>query len=321
LANLSILLDSLREFTTDGETLPHTLYTEMLDRTGYLSMWEMMGEAEADRVENLKELESSILDYEQNSPEDLPSLAGFLEEAALMTDVDNYDASADTMVLMTMHAAKGLEFPVVFLPGFEDGIFPGRASLFVPEDMEEERRLCYVGITRARERLVISRAKSRMMFGTTNRNQPSRFLGDIPEALLDEHDLSTFGTHSYDGGGSFSDGGYSSKPRRTYSDSAAGIISAATRRSTPVAGKTQVTSVKPSYRAGGAMERQKISAAGATAAGKATYAVGDNVSHKVFGKGTVTAVSLMGNDCLLTINFDGVGVKKLMANFANLTKQ
>ncbi|MBQ3093768.1 MAG: UvrD-helicase domain-containing protein, partial [Clostridia bacterium] len=180
------MLEALRSMANDGETLPHTLYREMLERTGYSAMWEVMGDAEADRVENLRELESSLLDYEQNSPEDLPSLAGFLEEAALMTDVDNYDASADTMVLMTMHAAKGLEFPVVFLPGFEDGIFPGRNSLFMPEEMEEERRLCYVGITRAREQLYILCAKSRMMFAMTNRNPVSRFLHDIPEALLEE---------------------------------------------------------------------------------------------------------------------------------------
>ncbi len=308
------LLDALREFTTDGETLPHTLYTEMLDRTGYLAMWEAMGEAEADRVENLRELESSILAYEQNSPEDLPSMAGFLEEAALMTDVDNYDSSADTMVLMTMHAAKGLEFPVVFLPGFEDGIFPGRASLFAPEDMEEERRLCYVGITRAREKLVILRAKSRMMFGTTNRNQPSRFLTDIPETLLEEHDLSTFGSPSYRSEGF---GG----ARHSYADSASQIISSATRRAATATASHGTSAAKPSYRAGGAMERQKIAAAGGKTASAAGYAAGDIVSHKVFGTGKIVSASPMGNDCLLTIEFEGVGMKKLMANFANLTKQ
>ncbi len=301
------MLDALRSMTTDGETLPHSLYREMLERTGYLAMWELMGEAEADRVENLRELESSILDYEQNSPEDLPSLAGFLEEAALMTDVDNYDGSSETIVLMTMHAAKGLEFPVVFLPGFEDGIFPGRNSLFSPEEMEEERRLCYVGITRAEEKLYITCAKSRMMFGTTNRNPVSRFLKDIPEELLEEHDLSTFGGYSYS----------PSEERRPYRKQASEIISAATQ-------SAQSRSNMPSASAssgGSAMERQKI-AAREIGAGVSlvSFAVGDAVSHKVFGVGKVVAASPMGNDCLLTIDFETAGTKKLMANFAKLEK-
>ncbi|MBR5134548.1 MAG: UvrD-helicase domain-containing protein, partial [Clostridia bacterium] len=305
------LLDALRSMANDGETMPHTLYREMLERTGYLTMWEMLGEAEADRVENLRELESSILDYEQNSPEDLPSLAGFLEEAALMTDVDNYDSSADTMVLMTMHAAKGLEFPVVFLPGFEDGIFPGRSSLFMPEEMEEERRLCYVGITRAREKLYISNAKSRMMFGMTNRNQVSRFLKDIPAELLDHHDLSTFGHSSF--------GGF--EKERFYQKSASEFISAANQRTEQRTAPPRKTESVPSFKAGGALQKQKLAGERPKTTAKApSFAVGDTVSHKVFGCGVIKAASPMGNDCLLTIDFPDAGVKKLMANFANLQK-
>lgn len=135
----------------DPDTSVHLLYRTMLETTGYLAMWEQAGEAEAGRVDNLNELASSILNYEQNSGEELPSLSGFLEENALMTDIDNYDAESDAVVLMTMHAAKGLEFPVVFLPGFEDGIFPGIQTLYNPEEMEEDRRLCYVALTRAKE--------------------------------------------------------------------------------------------------------------------------------------------------------------------------
>ncbi len=305
------LLDSLRTMASDGETHVHTLYHEMLERTGYLAMWEMLGEAEVDRVENLRELESSILDYEQNSPEDMPSLAGFLEEAALMTDVDNYDGSSETIVLMTMHAAKGLEFPVVFLPGFEDGIFPGRNSLFMPEEMEEERRLCYVGITRARQKLIISCAKSRMMFGSTNRNPVSRFLSDIPSELLDEHDLSTFGSYQYASYGE----------DQTYRKQASQIISAATK-SAQSRSKYSVTNsnTTATHKAGDALKRQKLAAAGNKTASVASYAVGDTVSHKVFGVGKVVAASPMGNDCLLTIDFDGAGTKKLMANFAKLDK-
>ncbi len=302
------LLEALRSMANDGETLPHTLYNDMLERTGYAEMWKLMGEAEADRVENLRELESSILDYEKNSPEDLPSLAGFLEEAALMTDVDNYDTSSDTIVLMTMHAAKGLEFPVVFLPGFEDGIFPGRNSLFDPNEMEEERRLCYVGITRAREQLYITCAKSRMMFGMTNRNPVSRFLKEIPASLLEEHDLSTFG-------------GYSFSPKasedRPYRKQASEIIDRATR----AAQTRSEQPTKPSYKAGGALQRQKLAAGtSGTTGASAFFAAGDTVKHKVFGVGTVLSASPMGNDCLLTIDFAAAGTKKLMANFAHLEK-
>lgn len=133
------MMDRLREMNADPDISVHLLYQTMLQVTGYLDMWQAAGDEGAARVDNLHELASSILNYEQNSGADFPDLSGFLEENALMTDVDNYDAGADAVVLMTMHAAKGLEFPCVFLPGFEDGIFPGMQSLFNPEEMEEDR--------------------------------------------------------------------------------------------------------------------------------------------------------------------------------------
>jgi len=302
------MLDAMREMTADGETAPHILYKEMLSRTGYLAMWEAMGEAEQDRVENLRELESSILNYEQNTAEELPTLSGFLEEDALMTDIDNYDTSADAIVLMTMHAAKGLEFPVVFLPGFEDGIFPGRNSLFAPEEMEEERRLCYVGITRAREQLYVLSAKSRMMFGMTNRNPVSRFMKDIPQDLIEEHDLSTFGGFSY-----------SDRTEGTYHKKASDLIASATRRAEQRSTSPSVVSKPQPRKSGSALERQKLAAGNIAASSGGSFAVGDEVMHKVFGRGTVRAASPMGNDCLLTIDFE-TGTKKLMANFANLKK-
>jgi len=306
------LLESVRSLANDGETMPHTLYRDMLERTGYLDMWKMLGEAEADRVENLRELESSILDYEHNSLEEVPSLAGFLEEAALMTDVDNYDTSSDSIVLMTMHAAKGLEFPVVFLPGFEDGIFPGKNSLFMPEEMEEERRLCYVGITRAREKLYIFCAKSRMMFGMTNRNQVSRFLRDIPEHLLEEHDLSTYG--SFGGGFGHRDNAASAG----YRQSASEFITAANKGASKSPVKPFGT---PMQKPVSAIEQQKLAGRAAKpTVSSQSFGAGDMVSHKVFGEGKVLSASPMGNDCLLTIDFPKVGTKKLMANFANLKK-
>ena len=112
-------------------------------------------------------------------------MAEFLEEISLMTDVDNYDQSADAVVLMTLHSAKGLEFPVVFIPGMEEGVFPGSQSIYSPDLVEEERRLCYVGITRAKEKLILSRCRSRMLYGSTTRSKGSRFVEEIPEQYLD----------------------------------------------------------------------------------------------------------------------------------------
>ncbi len=292
MSDFAAMLDSLREMSGDGHTLPHELYREMLNRSGYLAMWEAAGEAEEGRVENLNELESSLIDYEKHSAEEVPSLAGFLEEASLMTDVDNYDAGADTVVLMTMHAAKGLEFPVVFLPGFEEGIFPGRNSLFDSEEMEEERRLCYVGITRAKERLILCRTRRRMLYGSTNRNGPSRFLSDIPGELILEHDLTSEGAFA---------GSYSA-----YTGRAAQIVAEA-ERDAAVRSARRVTSA-------GADRPRRTD-------GHPHWAVGDRVRHPVFGHGVITGASAMGNDMMLTVAFDKAGTKKIMANFARMEKE
>lgn len=148
-------------------------YEEVMLRTGYLKMLEEKDDVEArTRAENVRELKSSILAYMENT--DTPTLAGFLEEIALYTDIEQYDPDADAVVMMTMHAAKGLEFPNVFLTGFEEGLFPSNRCLSEPEELEEERRLCYVAITRAKQNLVISYARQRMLYGRTTTNLPSR---------------------------------------------------------------------------------------------------------------------------------------------------
>jgi DNA helicase-2/ATP-dependent DNA helicase PcrA len=138
------------------------------------------GEAEADRLKNVEELISTALEFERTHEE--PTLADFLEETALMTDVDNYDDENNAVVLMTIHSAKGLEFPVVFLPGLEEGVFPGQQSTETPEDVEEERRLAYVAITRAMDKLFCISVKARLLFGRTQFNPPSRFVKEIPES-------------------------------------------------------------------------------------------------------------------------------------------
>ena len=159
-------------------------YDQLVLRTGYGKMLsDKPTEENRTRLENVGELKSSILSYMHNA--DSPTLAGFLEEIALYTDIEQYDASADAVVMMTMHSAKGLEFPQVFLVGAEEGLFPGVRAIGEPEEMEEERRLCYVAITRARERLVISYARQRMLYGRTNACSPSRFLQEIPQDCIE----------------------------------------------------------------------------------------------------------------------------------------
>ena len=158
------------------------MYDALLERTGYLRLLEEKRDTEnMVRAENVKELRSSIQNYMQYNEQ--PTLAGFLEEVALFTDVEQYDPEADAVVMMTMHSAKGLEFPHVCLVGFEEGLFPGGSAMSDTEEMEEERRLCYVAITRAKETLSISYAKRRMLYGKTSYNQPSRFLSELPDEV------------------------------------------------------------------------------------------------------------------------------------------
>lgn len=156
----------------------------ILEKTGYHGMLESMGEEGAFRLENIEELKTSILTYQNEAEE--TSLGGFLEEISLYTDVDKYEPDQDTVMLMTVHSAKGLEFRNVFLVGMEQGVFPGNRSLSTPQDLEEERRLAYVALTRAKEKLTLTTAASRMLFGMTMRNPPSQFLEEIDKSLLEE---------------------------------------------------------------------------------------------------------------------------------------
>ena len=299
------MMEDLRQMADDPENSLHLLYTTMLERSGYLSMWKEAGDAEAGRVENLEELSSTIRQYEKNCGDDLPELSGFLEEQALMTDIDNFDANADAATLMTMHAAKGLEFPVVFLPGFEDGIFPGYQTMFDPTELEEDRRLCYVAITRAREELYITRARERMLYGQTNRNQPSRFLEEIPAEVKEEVNrccaATDFGGF---GGGRF--GG--SRPGMSRGDSRPAHSAEAFRTTTPAT------------RSFGSSHRT-VAQSAAPKPAAVRWQVGDAVRHKSFGDGVIVKMTPMAGDTLLVIEFDRAGQKKLMANYANLSRQ
>ena len=253
------------------------LYEEVLNKTGYRQSLVAQGDEGATRLENIEELGSNIKKYCEENAE--PTLFGFLEEVSLLTDIDNYDENADTVTMMTMHSAKGLEFPFVFLVGMEDGIFPGNQSLFSKSDMEEERRLAYVAITRAKKMLYLTNASTRLIFGQTNRNRPSTFLREVPKSLTHVEDATA---------------------KTTYLSSEYA--------------STQKTIKNASF----GPRSIGVGASTAPAKPAVSYNIGQTVKHNIFGEGTILNVTPMGNDQLLEIAFNSAGTKKLMANFAKL---
>lgn len=278
-------MQGLIELNNDEKVTLGELYDELVERIDYLNFLKTDDpESAEDRAANVQELASNLRRFEEENPEG--TLSDFLEEVSLITDIDNYDNNADSVVLMTVHSAKGLEFPVVFLPGMEENIFPGMASVYVPSEVEEERRLAYVAITRAKEELYIFHAESRMIFGMTNRNRVSRFVEEIPETLV-EH------TRSRD---------YSARPVSMPSFGGAKPFGEAPK-------------TKSVAEAGGFVPKPRVKPAPA-----GTYRVGDTVLHKAFGTGLIVSATPMANDTLLEVAFDKVGTKKLFANFARLTK-
>ena len=271
------LTDSLSDMSLDA------FVDEVLERTGYRRMIKDMGEEEADRLDNLQEFISNVVEYQENAEQ--PSLTEFLEATALVADVDRYDDTADAVVLMTIHSAKGLEFPQVFLPGFEEGLFPGMQTVLAGEaEVEEERRLAYVAITRAKDELYILHAKTRMLYGRTGANPASRFLGEIPESLLERPVAQAAPTAGFSGLGS-----------------------------RPVA---------PAYRNHAANDRITVGRAAATrpSAPREYFSAGDRVKHTLFGEGVILSAKKMAADTLYEVAFDTAGTKKLMATYAKLQK-
>ena len=271
------MIDGLAKILDDGLSLPE-FYEEVMLRSGYIDMLQSKDtEENRTRLENIRELKSSIITYCEDAPE--PTLSGFLEEIALYTDIENYNQGEDAIVMMTMHASKGLEFPHVFLVGFEDGLFPGMRAIGDHEEMEEERRLCYVAITRAKETLTITYARQRMLYGRTSASMASRFLRELPENEIKK--LGGF-TPSYS----------SQSQYKSYTASQFSY--------TPP--KPQIPRSIPVQEAKAFLRLSK----------------GDMVEHKAFGKGMVLTVLEMGSDALLEIAFDQVGTKKLMAKTASV---
>jgi len=203
------MIRDFQECIEDGMGL-NDLLQEVLEKTKYLDFLHEDIETYDDRVNNIKELSSMFIKYEEESED--ANLSEFLEDVALISDIDSYNEDEDAVVLMTLHSAKGLEFPVVFIPGMEEGIFPGNQSMFNEEDLEEERRLAYVGITRAKKKLYLISSQQRMLYGQTSRNMPSRFLREIPSSVIDDQSVvarrSTGFTSAHSGFSSGARGGF-----------------------------------------------------------------------------------------------------------------
>ena len=278
-------------------------YDYVCERSGYAPALREKDDVESrGRLENVQELKSSILTYLENAEGTEPSLSGFLDEIALYTDLDSRADGDNCVTMMTMHAAKGLEFPQVFVVGMEEGLFPGNRAMGDGAEMEEERRLCYVAMTRAREKLTLTNARQRTLYGRTTPCMPSRFLNEIPEENMEwlskpqprseswEERDSDYGDRGY---GSY--GGYGQR-------SAAPVV---TRR-------------EPAEPKAGALR----SAAGASkaapkaAAPRMQIQAGETVEHDAFGRGLVLSVRAMGGDALVEVAFDSVGTKKLMLKMA-----
>lgn len=302
LAQFTNMMESLRELATEL-SLPN-FYEEVMARTGYVAALEMKNDTESrTRLENVRELLTSINGYLENEP-DVPSLAGFLDEIALYTDLDAHDAGEDCVVMMTMHAAKGLEFPVVFVVGTEEGIFPGIRAIGEAEEMEEERRLCYVAMTRAKQKLYMTCAAQRMLFGKTSANRPSRFVGEIPPELTEQSGRSPLSRSLEE-----SEWGYSRTPRPTFGSSS----SAGFRQSGSYgAGRIETRPSRSVGIRGGYTPRPAAAKSGSLP----DFRKGDMLTHKAFGKGMVLSITPMGGDALIEIAFDTVGTKKLMLKSA-----
>ena len=280
----------IEHFKADAKDLSISdLMQEIIEETGYVE--SLLGEGDPEesqsRIENIDELRSKIAAYEemcedQNEP---ATLSGFLEEVALVADIDSLDEDSDYVVLMTLHSAKGLEFPHVYLAGMEDGLFPSYMTITAddPEELEEERRLCYVGITRAEKELTMTCARRRMVRGETQYNKMSRFLKEVPMELL-------------------STGAVFQKEKEEEVKKAAYVQAREAFRA------KAFTAVKPTQ------------SFGTPKGGKLDYGVGDRVRHIKFGEGTVLAVVEGGRDYEVTVDFDGPGTKKMFAAFARLQK-
>ena len=295
------MIENLKKIAAEESV--SALVEEILNQTDYVAELKAEGTDEAkSRIENIDELVTKAVAYEHDAEE--PSLSGFLEDVALVADIELDDGDDNYVVLMTLHGAKGLEFPRVYMAGMEDGLFPGQGAIFegggADSELEEERRLCYVGITRAREHLTMTSARMRMIRGETQFSKISRFVKEIPEELI-------------------SGNLWEQKPREEYTNTTVGEYSVyrGTIDSLP-----SVSKGMPARKAyAGTTNYSKAATAGTKIEKKdLDYTIGDRVSHIKFREGTVLDIIDEGRDFEVTVEFDGAGVKKMFASFAKLKK-
>ena len=290
LAKLESFVAFIEHFKADAKDMSISdLMQEIIEETGYIEALQAETDPEEaeSRIENIDELRSKIAAYEeacedQNEP---ATLSGFLEEVALVADIDSLDEETDYVVLMTLHSAKGLEFPHVYLAGMEDGLFPSYMTITAddPDELEEERRLCYVGITRAEKELTLTCAKRRMIRGETQYNKMSRFLKEVPMELLST--------------------GAVFQPEKE-----------------EILKKPAYMQAKEAFKTKAFTSARQVQTFGNPKGGKLDYEVGDRVRHIKFGEGTVTAINAGGRDYEVTVDFDGPGTKKMFAAFARLQR-
>ena len=296
LKSFSAIIERVRE----KHTLPSEMITSLFEESGYKQMLTAEGFEGEGKIENVNEFIGAAVEYETrcNSAGIDPTAPGFLEEISLVADVDKYDETADAVVLMTVHAAKGLEFPVVFLAGMEDGIFPSQQNIGEAEEMSEERRLAYVAITRAKEMLYITHARNRMMYGKTTYNQLSRFIKDeLPRRLI-----------------------FEDAPRRPQRQSYGGYAAGAPYGAERSYGQSNNQSYMSELRRPVEIAPKKREKPGAAEYGIQKFAPGTRVAHDMFGEGVILSSRDMGGDVLYEVRFDNGQTKKLMATFAKLKK-
>ena len=288
-----------------------------LKKTGYTKALEEENTIEAEnRIENLEEFLTVAIEFEEESAEN--KLSDFLEGITLSSDLDNMEETEESVTLMTLHSAKGLEFPVVFLVGMEEGIFPGYKSISEPKDLEEERRLCYVGITRAKNYLFLTCSRQRTIFGSTSYNPVSRFLKEIPQELLEGYE-DVFGDETgktnkdkifEDSPFSWTYGGKNSGNIKTYKiDTKEPVMATSSAKGNNISGFNFRT---PENFLNNLSKKSTVNV------DLSKYEAGVKVYHKKFGEGTINSVEPEGEDLKVDINFDKVGHKRLMAKFANL---
>lgn len=314
------LIESMRSHLQDWSI--SQILNKVIEETGYVNDLKAEATDEANaRIDNIDELINKTITYEQDSDE--PTLSGFLEEVSLVADIDNLDEDADYVALMTLHSAKGLEFPIVYLAGMEDGLFPSFMSITADDadaEIEEERRLCYVGITRAREHLIMTAARTRMVRGETQYNAVSRFVKEIPKNLIEgdiytpkPHDRYSFVDEEQaaeDGRPKYGSAAYGGVRGGGFGAGSGGHGASGAGHSGRRSPKGVQTSAQK-YAKNFGTKIQK---------GNLDYGVGDRVRHIKFGVGTVESIVDGGRDYEVTVNFDKSGTKKMFASFAKLKK-